>query len=128
MELELYKQYDMERLVIVTTGAGEKLLGELESMADMSRGRVNLHKVRKIMLATDTRSKSTGEIVSLQVAAIILPVDINNGPVEDMMVSVDSLYRVAEQPGLETKIDALLRREIDNELRLRAESSGLVTR
>jgi hypothetical protein len=128
MELELYKQYDMERLVIVTTGSGEKLLGELETIADMSKGRINLHKVRKIMLATDTRSKTTGEIVSLQVAAIILPVDINNGPIEGMMVAVDSLYRVVEQPGLETKIDALLRREIDNEIRLRAESSGIVTR
>jgi hypothetical protein len=128
MELELYKQYDMERLVIVTTGSGEKLLGELETMADMSRGRVNLLKVRKILLSIDTRSKTTGEVVSLQVAAIVLPVDINNGPIENMMVAVDSLYRVAEQPGLEKKIDALLRREIDNETRLRVESAGLVTR
>ena len=128
MELELHKQYDMERLVVVTTGAGEKLLGELETLADMSRGRINLLKARKIMLATDTRSKTTGEIVSLQVAAIILPVDINNGPIGNMVVAVDSLYRVVDQPGLDKKIDALLRREIDNEIRLRAESSGLVTR
>lgn len=127
--MDIEKYYDELRMVVVTTACGEKLIGELETLADLSHTKLMLKKVRRLAMVSSTKTKGmNGPIVSLEMTALILPVDINDGPVDSMLVSVASIYRVKEQPGLMKKLDGLLRQAADDELRLRAESSGIITR
>jgi len=127
------KELDLTRWVIVTSNHGEKFVGQIPEgvrsnheyfiQASNHHTPVTLHNVR-LMLA-QYGSPQGNLAAGIQCMVAFIPIDMNEGPVEELHVVPSSWYFPETVPSVVNKFKRLLSAAEDSETRNRARQAGI---
>lgn len=125
---------DVDDLVVVTTTAGEKLVGKIAETNSpdekirlaIGEGQpVELTEVRSFIHIRDPKMDAHGRIVGIPSFLAFMPPDMFMGPADRMSVMVSCWYSVKDNPGIKKQVAALLDAAEKNEKVNSAQQAGL---
>ena len=130
------EELDLTRWVIVMSNHGEKYVGQVPVVNNQSPYQyfmnatknhepVTLHNAR-LMLAQ--YGAPQGNLAAgIQCMVAFIPIDMNDGPIEEIHIVPSSWYFPETVPGVVDKFSRLLAAAEDSETRNRARQSGIAT-
>jgi len=125
---------DVDKMVVVTTTAGEKLIGLVDGTGNpnekirlcVSEGQpVDLTEVRSFIHIRDPKVDQQGRIIGMPSFLAFMPMDMFMEPAKKISVMISSWYLVCDNPSIRRQVTELLNAVEKNEKINAAQAAGL---